>query len=147
MMAGGQITVGKQDEKQVARRPGTFVKGDSRINRTIPGPGRPPLWWKQALATREQSAIDLIGSVIDEGLRRLKPCRGKRGEPMQQVKHVHLAAAQDVLDRLHGRPTQSVEVMPPVDMSHLTDKEVHDLNRLLARVHQGDGTRGPQLRE
>ncbi len=47
---------------------------------------------------------------------------------------MHLAAAQDVLDRLHGKPTQSVEVAPRVDLSHLSDKELKDLGRLLERV-------------
>ncbi len=55
---------------------------------------------------------------------------------------MHLAAAQDVLDRLHGKPTQPVEVAPQVDLSHLSDKELDDFNRLLARVLPGEGAGG-----
>jgi len=54
---------------------------------------------------------------------------------------VRLRAAQEVLDRLHGKPTQPLEVAPPVDVSGLTITEQHQLDRLLARV-LGDGARG-----
>ncbi len=114
------------------------MKGDPRINRTIPGPGQPPLWWKYQLARHEESTIGLIAGAIAEGHRRLKDRRKK----VQGLRRVHLAAAQDVLDRLHGKPTQPVEVVPRVDLSHLTDKELDDFNRLLARVLPGDGSDG-----
>ncbi len=48
--------------------------------------------------------------------------------------NVRLRAAQTALDYLHGKPTQSVEVVPPVDPNHLTDQELMDLGRLRDRV-------------
>jgi hypothetical protein len=136
-MAEGQITVENSREKSRPNPiPGNkpFVKGDPRIKA---GPGRPPLWWKHQLGQYEESAIELIGAVIEEGRRRLRK-RGKDG-----IERVHLAAAQEVLDRLHGRPTQPLETLPRVDFSGLSDKELETLNRLLARVIPGDGSGGP----
>jgi hypothetical protein len=136
IMAGGQITVENSRENSGSNPvPGNrpFVQGDPRIR---PGPGRPPLWWKHQLGRYEESAIALIGAAIEEGRRRLRT-RGKDG-----IRRVHLAAAQEVLDRLHGRPTQPMEVLPPVDMSRLSDKELDTLNRLIARVIPSDGARG-----
>jgi len=70
------------------------------------------------------------------------------GYLMQKARHdsLKLRAAQTVLDYLHGKPRQSVEVLPPVDMSHLTDKKVHALNRLLARVHRRRSSRPKRKR-
>ncbi len=112
----------KQREKQRGGVPGKgFVVGDPRINRTMPGPGRPPLWWKDQLARYESQAIETIGRALESS----KPW-------------VRLRAAQEVLDRLHGKPTQPLEVAPPVDVSGLTITEQQQLDRLLARV-LGDG--------
>jgi hypothetical protein len=54
---------------------------------------------------------------------------------------VRLRAAQEVLERLHGNPTQPLEVAPPVDVSGLTITEQQQLDRLLARVLR-DAARG-----
>jgi hypothetical protein len=75
-----------------------FIKGDPRINRTKPGPGRPPLWWKHLLGRYEEDAVHLIGATIAEGRSRLR----KKGE--EGVQRVHLAAAQYVLDRSTASP-------------------------------------------
>ncbi len=55
---------------------------------------------------------------------------------MHNARHesVPLRAVQDILDRLRGKPTQPIEVVPPVDLSHLSDKELKDLGHLLDRV-------------
>ena len=74
-----------------------FGRGDPRINRTIPGPGRPPNWWRDLLRTYEEDAVHLIGATV-RGAR-------KRG----RVRAIDINAAREVLDRLHGRPTQPVE--------------------------------------
>lgn len=109
-------------EKQREKKPGGitgkgFVKGDPRINRTKPGPGRPPLWWKHQLARYETVAIARIGHLA------------RRASGM-----VGLRAAQDILDRLHGKATQPIEVAPPVDVSGLTDQELQTLDRLLTKI-------------
>jgi len=44
-----------------SREFGPFVKGDQRINRAKPGSRRPPLWWRQALAWHELTAVATIG--------------------------------------------------------------------------------------
>ncbi len=55
-----------------------------------------------------------------------------------------IRAAEIILDRLHGKPTQPLEVVPPVDVSGLTIEEQKQLESLLARV-LGDGARGDQV--
>ena len=125
-MAGGQVTVGNSRKKSRPNPiPGNkpFVKGDSRIR---PGPGRPPLWWRDRLARYEAQAIETIGRALQSS----KPW-------------VRLRAAQEVLDRLHGKPAQPVDRVPPVDVSGLKIEEQQHLDRLLARV-LGDGARGDQ---
>ncbi len=125
--AGGQITVGNSRENSRPNPiPGNkpFVKGDSRIR---PGPGRPPLWWRDRFARYEAQAIETIGRALQSS----KPW-------------VRLRAAQEVLDRLHGKPTQPLEVAPPVDVSGLSIEEQKQLESLLARV-LGDGARGNQV--
>ncbi len=118
----------KQREKQRGGVTGKgFVVGDPRINRTKPGPGRPPLWWRDRLAQYEAQAIETIGRALQSS----KPW-------------VRLRAAQEVLDRLHGKPTQPLEVAPPVDVNGLTIEEKKQLDNLLARV-LGDGARGNQV--
>jgi hypothetical protein len=120
--------VEKQREKQPGGVTGKgFVVGDPRINRTKPGPGRPPLWWRDQLARYEAQAIETIGRALQSS----KPW-------------VRLRAAQEVLDQLHGKPTQPLEVAPPVDVSRLTIEEKKQLDNLLARV-LGDGARGNQV--
>ncbi len=94
-------------------------------------PGRPPLWWKEALSGYEPEAIDTIVRL------------------MRKARHesVWLRAAQDVLDRLHGKPTQPFEEVPPVDVSGLSTEEMETLDRLLARVlPDGAGTPDPPRR-
>ncbi len=110
-----------------ARKPGTFVKGDKRINRTKPGPGQPPIWYKDLLSRYEVEAIDTIVDL------------------MRTSDHhvVRVRAAQDILDRLHGKPTQPIQQVPPVDVSGLTPEEMETLDHLLARV-LGDGAGGAQ---
>lgn len=86
----------KQRKKQ--RRPGGitgkgFIPGDSRINRTRPGPGRPPLAYREALQALEPVALHVVEEALQAG---------------QWT--VRLAAARDVLDRLHGKPGQAVQV-------------------------------------
>ncbi len=71
-----------------------------------------------ALGRYEESAVETVGTLATRG----------------RKTWLRLRAAQDVLDRLHGKPTQSVEVVPPEDLSHLSDKELRDLGRLLDRV-------------
>lgn len=54
--------------EKAGRKPGTFEKGDKRINRTIPGPGRPKDEFKQrmrALASDEKVEQELIAILSD----------------------------------------------------------------------------------
>lgn len=123
----GQVTMEKQREKLRGGITGKgFVKGDPRINRANPGPGRPPVWWKNLLATYEGEAIEVIAHLM----------RKARHESIQ------LRAAQEILDRLHGKPTQPVQQLPPIDVSNLSEEELETLDRLLARVSTCNGTGG-----
>lgn len=79
-----------QRRKQPVGKP--FTKGDPRINRTKAGPGRPPLAYRQALKSMEPQALQTVQSVL-----RMAPPA------------VRLRAAQDVLDRLHGKPKQPID--------------------------------------
>ncbi len=101
-----------------------FRKGDRRINRTRPGPGRPPKWWKELLATYEADAVHTLG-------RALKSARKWRDK---------ILAASIILDRLHGKPTQSIEHVLAVDVSKLTTEELRTLDTLLSRVVIADGS-------
>jgi hypothetical protein len=60
-----------------------FVKGDSRINRTKPGPGRPPEGYLKRLQYLEPKALDTIERVL-------------RGTGLPALR-----AAVEVLQRLH----------------------------------------------
>jgi hypothetical protein len=40
------------------------VKSDSPINRTKPGLGGPPLWWKHRFTRYEWDAAELIGLIV-----------------------------------------------------------------------------------
>jgi len=112
-----------------AKKPGGvtgkgFAKGDPRINRTIPGPGRPPNWWRDLLRTYEEDAVHLIGATV-RGAR-------KRG----RVRAVDINAAREVLDRLHGRPTQPVEQQPGTELlQYLTKEELQELVSISERAH------------
>lgn len=66
-----------------------FVPGDPRINRTRPGPGRPSLGYREALAALEPAALQVVAEAL----------HAKQWS-------VRFAAARDVLDRLHGKPGQ-----------------------------------------
>ncbi len=80
----------KQREKQRGGVTGKgFVVGDPRINRTNPGPGRPPLWWKDLLASYEADAVHTLGHALRSAKRWADRIR----------------AAEIILDRLHGKPT------------------------------------------
>ena len=82
----------KQREKQVRLGGITgngFVPGDPRINRTRPGPGRPSLAYREALAALEPEALRAVSEAL----------RSKQWS-------IRLAAARDVLDRLHGKSGQ-----------------------------------------
>ncbi len=119
--------MGKQPRKQVSNGvnpvPGNrpFVKGDGRIR---PGPGRPPAWWKNLLACYEADAVHTLGRALRSARRWADRIR----------------AAEIILDRLHGKPTQPVEQAPPIDVSKLTDDELATLNTLLSRVVVADGS-------
>ena len=85
-------------EKQHKKLPGKpFVKGDPRINRTEPGPGRPSLEYREALAQLSPLAMAALEKALKD-------------------KHasVRLAAARDILDRIHGKPTQPVKDVTPI---------------------------------
>ncbi len=97
-----------------------FFKGDVRIR---PGPGRPPAWWKDLLASYEPDAVHTLGQALRSARRWADRIR----------------AAEIILDRLHGRPTQPTEHVPAVDLSQLTDDEIHLLDSLLSRVLGADG--------
>ncbi len=95
-----------------------FAKGyDPRRNITKPGPGQPPLWWRDQLARYEEQAIETIGRA----LRSSKPW-------------VRLRAAQEILDRLHGKPTQPIKHEPSVDVSVLSKEDRETLSVLLDRI-------------
>ena len=84
----------RQKQRQKQRRAGGitgkgFVPGDPRINRTISGPGRPSLEYRDALKALEPAALQ----VVEEALQ-------------ARQWSVRLAAARDVLDRLHGKAGQ-----------------------------------------
>lgn len=74
-----------------------FVGGDSRINRTIPGPGRPPNWWRDLLKTYEEDAVHLIGATVRQAGRRKK------------VRAVDIQAAKEVLDRRTARDKRDIQ--------------------------------------
>jgi len=61
-----------------------FVPGDARINRTKPGPGRPRKEYREALAALEPKALAVVEATLSSRFPGLR-----------------LAAAKDVLDRLH----------------------------------------------
>jgi hypothetical protein len=67
-----------------------FKKGDPRINRTKPGPGRPPQDYLRRLQYLEPKALDTIERVLRGG-----------GLPA-------LRAAVEVLQRLHPTPTDEM---------------------------------------
>jgi hypothetical protein len=101
-----------------------FVEGDPRINRTIPGPGRPPNWWRDLLRTYEEDAVHLIGATVREARRRRK------------VRAVDIHAAREVLDRLHGRPTQPVEQRGDEELlQYLTREELQALVDISDHAH------------
>jgi hypothetical protein len=109
----------KQRTKQ--RRPGGitgkgFTPGDPRINRTRPGPGRPSLAFREALASLEPEAL----RVLEEALH-------------ARQWSVRLGAARDVLDRLHGKAGQPL----PGGTNTLED--------LLALAREDDGNPKPVL--
>jgi hypothetical protein len=83
--------------EKAGRKPGTFTKDDPRINRTIPGPGRPPDEWKkslQALADRDTVRNHLKQSLDngpdDKGdyWKALEYCT-KHGFGQPETRHVH----------------------------------------------------------
>ncbi len=127
-----------------AKKPGGvtgkgFAKGDLRINRTIPGPGRPPNWWRDLLRTYEEDAVHLIGATV----------RGARKR--RRVRAVDIHAAREVLDRLHGRPTQPLEQRGDEELlEYLTREElqviVEIFDRAQARVAAGEKPPGFDLR-
>ncbi len=55
-----------------------------------------------------------------------------------------IRAAEIILNRLHGKPTQPIQQVPPVDVSGLSPEEMETLDHLLARV-LGDGAGGAQV--
>jgi len=108
-----------------------FVRDDPRINRTIPGPGRPPNWWRDLLKTYEEDAVHLIGATVREARKR------------RRVRAVDIHAAREVLDRLHGRPTQPVEQRGNEELlQYLTREELQALvdieERAQARMAAGE---------
>jgi hypothetical protein len=111
-----------------------FVGGDPRINRTIPGPGRPPNWWRDLLRTYEEDAVHLIGTTV----------RGARKS--KKVRAVDIHAAREVLDRLHGRPTQPLEQRGDEQLvQYLTREELQTLVDLFerAKVREAAGEKRP----
>jgi hypothetical protein len=100
-----------------------FVRDDPRINRTIPGPGRPPNWWRDLLRTYEEDAVHLIGATV----------RGARKGG--RVRAVDINAAREVLDRLHGRPTQPVEQRGDEELvQYMTREELQALVDIVERA-------------
>jgi hypothetical protein len=129
IMARGQITMENSRENSRPNPiPGNkpFVKGDSRIRA---GPGRPPLWWKHLLASYEADAVHTLGQALRSAKRWADRIR----------------AAEIIMDRLHGKPTQPVKELPAVDVTGLTDDELSTLNSLLSRV-LGPGVAGDPAR-
>ncbi len=110
-----------------------FVKGDKRINRTRPGPGRPPMAWTEALAKYEPAAIDALA----EGVSRKK--NGRLCYPTLAVR-----AAETILFSLHGKPVQPTQALPSVDLSKLSEEETIQLADLLSRVVSRDGASSPR---
>lgn len=51
-----------------------------------------------------------------------------------------IRAAEIILDRLHGKPTQPIADVPVADISKLTTEELRTLDALLARVVTTDGS-------
>jgi hypothetical protein len=101
-----------------------FVEGDPRINRVTPGPGRPPNWWRDLLRTYEEDAVHLIGATVREARKR------------KRVRAVDIHAAREVLDRLHGRPTQPVEQLGGEELlQYLTREELQAIVDISERAH------------
>lgn len=104
-----------------------FVEGDPRINRTIPGPGRPPNWWRDLLSHHEEDAIKILAQALRYG-----SWASRR------------QAAEAILDRLHGKPTQPVEQRSDIEplVQYMTAEELRELVRIVeqaqARAAKGE---------
>ncbi len=101
-----------------------FVRSDPRINRTKPGPGRPPKWWRDLFLTYEADAVHTLGKALTSS----RKWRDR------------IQAANIILDRLHGKPIQPVEHVPAIDVSQLSTDELRTLDGLLSRVVVADGS-------
>ncbi len=87
----------------------------------------------------KKMATELIGLIVEQGRAKLLRKDG-RVRITGKVDRLHLAAAQDILDRLHGKPTQPTEQVPTVDVSTLSDEELSTLDSLRSRVLGPNGT-------
>lgn len=114
---------GKQHEKHRRRGPGRpFVKGDPRINRAMPGPGRPAEEFKAWL-------------------------RGRFDDPKEREQLWARAGKSDYLMgkllAYYGQPVQPVEQVVQFDLSRLTREELETLARLLEGVAVPAAPAGP----
>ncbi len=133
---------GSQLESSVKKLGGVtgkgFGRGDPRINRTVPGPGRPPNWWRDLLRTYEEDAVHLIGATV----------RGARKR--RRVRAVDINAAREGLDRLHGRPTQPVDQRGNEELvQHMTREELQAIVDIFerAQARAAAGERRPEWYE
>src|SRR5690242_9932012 len=80
---------------KAGRKPGTFTKGDPRINRTIPGPGRTPDAFKAMCAELASS------KEVEQNVRLI----------LQDPDHpLYLGALKWATENGYGKPDQKVEV-------------------------------------
>lgn len=96
------------------------MEGDPRINRTIPGPGRPPNefrdWCRSLFENRE--AREKLANRI------WKVDRNGRPDPV----------LMKLMEYAFGKPVQVVEQQVQYDFSRLTREELETLVRLAERI-------------
>ncbi len=122
---------------------GSPVKDSSSATRASTAPRPAPAGRRcggsTASPAMKKMATELIGLIVEQGRAKLLRKDG-RVRITGKVDRLHLAAAQDILDRLHGKPTQPTEQVPTVDVSTLSDEELSTLDSLRSRVLGPNGT-------
>jgi hypothetical protein len=106
-----------------------FVKGDSRINRTKPGPGRPPEGYLKRLQYLEPKALDTIERVL-------------RGTGLPALR-----AAVEVLQRLHPvAADEAGATMLRIIVDDGTEPEVLEVGTRAALPEHGDSDDNGEVR-
>lgn len=89
--------------KKAGRKAGTFQPGDSRINRTIPGPGRPPDVFKQLCRDLASGALTIqaVTGILSDA-----------SHPQ------FMAALKWATEHGYGKPKESVEHQGTIQHEH-----------------------------